>query len=201
MSWSSRCAACVLDVEGDDGGLPLFEYAKAHDFTDMFSGHDGTALTAADVAEFAASLFDQVPRDEIDRYIERRKFVTRVLLPKLVYVVSDVIVFCNTVPAHRESAYLERVLQFCTASQAGVASAERPSLILVHNLAAAGPWDVERSTRQFLTLVDRKAQLSRSYRSIDVRQAAALARRRAARKCSSIGCTSSWRAVRASSSL
>lgn len=160
-------AACVLDVEGDDGGLPLLEYAKAHDLGSLFAGEQ-RAVSAADVAELAASVLEEVGREEIESYIERRKFVTRVLLPKLVYVVSDVIVYVNTVPSHRESAYLERVLQFCTASQAGVTSAERPSLILVHNVAGAGPWDVERSTRQFLTLVDRKAQLSRSYRSIDV---------------------------------
>lgn len=156
---------CLLDVEGDDGGLPLLEYAKAHDFN---TGDAQEALNNGDIAEFVQSLLEQVSRDELNAYMERRKFVTRVLLPKLIYVVADVIVFVNTVPAHRESAYLERVLEFCEQSQKGVNSAERPSLILVHNMAAAGPWSVDQSTRSFLSLVDRKSQLSRSYRSIDV---------------------------------
>ena len=54
------------------------------------------------------------------------------------YVTTDVIIYVNTVSAHRESMYLERVLEFCENSQRGVSSAERPSIILVHNLAQAG---------------------------------------------------------------
>jgi len=37
---------------------------------------------------------------------------------------SDVIVYVNTVPAKRESMYLDRVLEFVEKSQAGVSSAE-----------------------------------------------------------------------------
>ncbi len=157
---------CLLDVEGDDGGLPLLEYAKTHDMTGMFDG--AAALNSTDIADFVQSLLENVSRDEINAYMDRRKFVTRVLLPKLIYVVADVIVFVNSVPAHRESAYLERVLEFCEKSQQGVSSAERPSLILVHNMSAAGPYSVEQSTRAFMTLVDRKSQLAKSYRTIDV---------------------------------
>ena len=46
---------------------------------------------------------------------------------------SDVIVYVNTVPAKRESMYLDRVLEFVEKSQTGVSSAEMPSLILVYN--------------------------------------------------------------------
>jgi hypothetical protein len=58
------------------------------------------------------------------------------------YIMSDVIVYVNTVPAKRESMYLDRVLEFVEKSQTGVSSAEMPSLILVYNQCSA--WRLSR---------------------------------------------------------
>ena len=64
---------------------------------------------------------------------------------------SDVIVYVNTVPAKRESMYLDRVLEFVEKSRTGVSSAEMPSLILVYNQCNRRhkPFDIKESTEHF----------------------------------------------------
>jgi hypothetical protein len=66
--------------------------------------------------------------------------------------------------------YLERVLEFARASEVGIASAERPAMILVHNMCqpTSGSFDVATSTKHFLTLIDRESKLEQSYSSVDV---------------------------------
>lgn len=45
--------------------------------------------------------------------------MTKKSFTRLAYIISDVIVYVNTVPAKRESEYLERVLDFAAAAQKG----------------------------------------------------------------------------------
>jgi hypothetical protein len=51
--------------------------------------------------------------------MEERKKITKHDFPRLAYITSDIIVYVNTVPAKRESEYLERVLDFARAAQKG----------------------------------------------------------------------------------
>jgi hypothetical protein len=85
------------------------------------------------------------------------------------YIMSDVIVYVNTVPAKRESMYLDRVLEFVEKSQTGVSSAEMPSLILVYNQCPKRqkPFDIAEATDHFFVFVDREKKLLESYRTVD----------------------------------
>jgi hypothetical protein len=156
----------VLDLEGDDGGLPLMEYCKNLDW----GAADRETMTADEITSFVERIFATQDEKELQAYMSRRKHLTRELLPRLCYTVADVIVYVNTVPTHRESMYLERVLEFARASEVGIASAERPAMILVHNMCqpTSGSFDVATSTKHFLTLIDRESKLKQSYASVDV---------------------------------
>jgi hypothetical protein len=154
----------LLDLEGDDGGLPLMEYLK------NFRPEAGVeGLTQDDVNSFVKQVFAEYDSAELGKYMEKRKRVTKILLPRLCYILSDVVVYVNTVPAKRESEYLERVQEFVQRSQAGVASAEAPSLILVRNVCPrrAKPFGVAEATEDFFTFIDRERKLTESYRSVD----------------------------------
>ncbi len=154
----------ILDLEGDDGGLPLMEYCKNYQH---LSSTD--YLSADDVSTFVKQVFQHYDEKELTAYMNKRKHVTKHLLPRLCYIMSDVIVYVNTVPAKRESMYLDRVLEFVEKSQTGVSSAELPSLILVYNQCPKRqkPFDIAEATDHFFVFVDREKKLLESYRTVD----------------------------------
>ena len=76
-------------------------------------------MSPKDIVEFVKSVFEKCDIQELNRYMEARKKVTKKDFTRLSYIMSDVIVYVNTVPAKRESEYLERVLEFTEAAQRG----------------------------------------------------------------------------------
>eukprot|EP01117_Protostelium_nocturnum_P014739 TRINITY_DN563_c0_g5_i1.p1 TRINITY_DN563_c0_g5~~TRINITY_DN563_c0_g5_i1.p1 ORF type:complete len:1789 (+),score=742.10 TRINITY_DN563_c0_g5_i1:214-5580(+) len=160
----------IMDVEGEDGGLPLMEYCKSEGISmDAIPGNDMFTLSANDVVEFVQSVFERCDIKDLNAYMEARKRVTKNDFTRLSYIVSDVIIYVNTVPPKRESEYLERVLEFTQAAQKGISSAERPALIMVFNQCTKRetPFDIDDSTKQFFLLVDREKKLLESFRTVD----------------------------------
>jgi predicted acylesterase/phospholipase RssA len=106
---------------------------------------------------------------ELEEYKHSRKNVTRNDFPRLAYIVSDVVIYVNTVSPQRESEYFERVLEFAEKSHRGVASADRPSLILIQNQVHKkfGPFDVNQNTSDFFKYIDQQHRLEESFRSVD----------------------------------
>ncbi|PRP84375.1 hypothetical protein PROFUN_08240 [Planoprotostelium fungivorum] len=160
----------IMDVEGEDGGLPLMEYCKSEGISlDSIPGNDVFSLSSDDVVEFVETVFQRCDIKDLNQYMEARKKVTKNDFTRLSYIMSDVIIYVNTVPPKRESEYLERVLEFTSAAQRGISSAERPALIMVFNQCTKRetPFDIEDSTRQFFLLVDREKKLLESFRTVD----------------------------------
>jgi predicted acylesterase/phospholipase RssA len=154
----------LLDIEGEDGGLPLMEYCKSEG-----GGLDELELSSNDVVEFVRQLFEKCDKDDLNSYMETRKRVTKRYFPRLSYLTSDVVVYVNTVPPKRESEYLDRIREFASYSHKGVSSAERPSLIMVYNQCRRNeaPFDIDEATDHFFLLVDREKELLDSFRSVD----------------------------------
>lgn len=154
----------LLDVEGEDGGLPLLEYCKSEGIN-----VEELNLSAGGIVDFVKSVFANCDQKELNMYMNARKETTKQSFTRLAYTMSDVIIYVNTVPAKRESEYLERVLEFAEAAQKELSSVERPSLIMVFNQCnkREEPFDIDESTNQFFTLVDREKKLLASFRTVD----------------------------------
>ena len=87
---------------------------------------------------------------------QNRTHVIKEEFPRLAYLISDVIVFLETVDFTRIQDYLAKFQKFVSATQKGVLSASTPSLLIVQNKvdppAVANRLSVSEATEDFFNL-------------------------------------------------
>ena len=108
-----------LDLEGEDGDVPISLQDKS------------MALVNALISQAA------IPRDQVEqvraKYNQMRQDMIKEDVPPLAYLLSDVVVFVDTVE-HRRKNFTDRVREFAEQAYKQVSSSGyAPALILVHN--------------------------------------------------------------------
>lgn len=78
-------------------------------------------------------------------------------------------IYVNTVPSHRQGEYLTALLDFASLAENKISSVERPSLICVFNQCKKKdePFDIDSSTEQLLSFMDKRVRLLETFRTID----------------------------------
>jgi hypothetical protein len=103
--------------------------------------------------------------DEDVRRLTRRSVVAK-MLPKLAYMICDVLLFVTTDEIHADYSVYDRCMTFATRANAFVQDTDRPALIVVHNKynvslnALERELDVDISTRQFLETFDPELKIA-----------------------------------------
>lgn len=113
---------------------------------------DGHPVRVLDVEGFDAregSHPSTIPKDESVPTGSHRNCAVKEILPKLAYMLSDVIVFVSNL-SFANNTYLEKLSDFASQAVKNVASSTRPSLIMVYNQCPnTQEMDIERATDSF----------------------------------------------------
>lgn len=130
-----------MDVEGDSGGnaLPLTEHEKV------------------------MQTLKEIDMDE-DTYFQLRRESVVEHLPRLAYVISDILIYVSSSDFSSHSYYDTVQEVAINSATRGVLNSERPSLILICNKSGlTKTFDVEKTTKNFFDLHDKKRTLLQTY--------------------------------------
>jgi RAP1 GTPase activating protein 1 len=132
--------AAFLDMEGEDGGLPLTQvYTGAHDVA-VGSGELDTRVEVDDALRATRAVMSTCDQKQLERYMEARRNATRDALPRLAYTLGDVVVYVEAADSFESAAdvakLFARVSLFASSCADAVVSAFPPALIVVQSQCA-----------------------------------------------------------------
>lgn len=113
---------------------------------------------------------EEVILDSNVKKLTRREVVAK-LLPKLAYIICDVILFVTTNEINSDFSVYDRCMQFAIRANAFIQDADRPALVIVHNkcnISDAAELDVNTSTRLFLETFDPELKLTSYFSTVNV---------------------------------
>jgi RAP1 GTPase activating protein 1 len=124
-----------LDMEGEDGGLPLTQVYTGARVGAAAAAERDKAIEVDDALRATRDVMAQLDQKQLERYMEARRSATRDALPRLAYVLSDVVVYveaADTAEAAVDvSKLFARVALFANSCTAAVVSAMPPALVVV----------------------------------------------------------------------
>jgi len=167
-----NCHHMFLDFEGENGteplGLlrnPMRKICKIRQKRKMDKPKTKDKSSRDSFKEPPLYELEQFDDDDSVRKLTRRAVVAK-MLPKLAYMICDVLLFVTTDEIHADYSVYDRCMTFAMRANAFVQDTDRPALIVVHNKynvslnALERELDVDISTRQFLETFDPELKLA-----------------------------------------
>jgi hypothetical protein len=140
VNYLRASALRLLDMEGEDGGLPLTQvYTGAHDVA-VGSGELDTRVEVDDALRATRAVMSTCDQAQLERYMEARRNATRDALPRLAYTLGDVVVYVEAADSFESAAdvgkLFARVSLFASSCADAVVSAFPPALVVVQSQCA-----------------------------------------------------------------